>query len=215
MGARAGTVVLSAHFDDAVFSCWSLLHGADVTVLTVFSAGPADDRVSSWDEDTGVTSRERMAQRAEENRAALTGTGVGIVDLGQLESAYDGGEIDEEALRPHLEGAATVWAPAGIGRGYVHPDHVTVRKACLALRRDAGLYADNPYTGFRADPKLPWRLALRYRPRVVALDDHARRAKAAAIACYAGELPKLERGFGLGSLTEPDRLRYEVLWGRR
>ena len=54
--------VVSTHFDDAVFSCWTVLAGdADVEVLTVFTAGPDDDRVTEWDADTGVTSAERIS----------------------------------------------------------------------------------------------------------------------------------------------------------
>ena len=83
-------VVVSTHLDDAVLSCWSIVAGdADVAVVTVFTGGPDDPNlVTDWDRDTGLTSKERMTARIEENRAALAIAGRSPTDLGFLESQY-------------------------------------------------------------------------------------------------------------------------------
>ena len=126
-----------------------------MTVVTVFTAGPDDDRTTEWDADTGVTSAARMLQRAAENEAALALAGRTAANLGLRESQYDGGAVDPELLRPYLHDAETVYVPSGTGAEIVNPEHVVVRDACLALRSDAVLYADNPYWHFSPALSLP------------------------------------------------------------
>ena len=205
-------VVVSPHFDDAVLSCWTLIDsGADVTVLTVFTEGPQQAGfVADWDADTGVDSSTRMRRRADENRAALALAGAGPVDLGALEGIYGGGGVDRDELRPHLTGADAVYVPAGVGVEHVNREHVVVRDACLAVRPDCSLYADQPYSLFRDDTEPPPGLAPGLDRRVASLAPELRSRKARAIAAYAGEIGKLERAFG--PITEPDRLGYEVFW---
>lgn len=207
--AKTGTIVVSPHFDDAVLSCWSVL-GGDVTVLTVFSEGPDDDRVAWWDKDAGVTSRERMRQRSAENDVALTLAGAQAASLGLREEMYDGRRVRRRDLRRPLEQAARVYVCAGIGLEQVKKDHVLVRNACLAVRPDSILYADNPYCHFRAELELPIALAARYQRRVVALDEEERERKAEAIRCYRGEIEKLERVYGPFAVAE--ELPFEVFW---
>ena len=65
------TIVVSAHLDDAVLSCYSAL-GPSTSVVTVFAGLPPESVLSSWDAEGGATSsRERMAERREEDRRAL------------------------------------------------------------------------------------------------------------------------------------------------
>ncbi len=207
--------VVSAHFDDAVFSCWTILAGpGEVDVLTVYTAGPTDGRTTIWDADTGVDSATRMVQRAVENDAALAMAGRHATNLGMAEPIdYDGGPIDQGILAAQLAGAETVYVPAAIGTkqsGFSNGEHALVRDACLLARPDAVLYADNPYALFRKDVSLPASLAAGRRRVVVALEAEQRERKAAAIRCYAGELVKLERMFG--PCADPARLNYEVFW---
>jgi hypothetical protein len=203
--------VVSTHFDDAVFSCWTVLTGdADVEVLTVFTAGPDDDRVTEWDADTGVTSAERMVQRAAENSAALELAGRRAVNLGLREGQYDGGKVDPAVLREPLSHADVVYVPAGSGSKHANLEHAVVREACLSVCPNAFVYADNPYWHFRDDATLPPGLELGLRRMVVELTPTQRAQKADAIACYAGELMKLEAFFG--PCTDPARLQYEVFW---
>ena len=205
-------VIVSPHFDDAVLSCWTLIDsGADVTVLTVFTEGPPRAGfVADWDADTGVDSSTRMRQRADENRAALALARARPVDLGALEGIYGGGDVDRGALRPYLTGADAVYVPAGVGVEHVNREHVVVRDTCLAVRRDCGFYADQPYSLFRDDTELPAGLEAGLDRNVAVLEGEQRSRKARAIAAYAGEIAKLERAFG--PITEPDRLAYEVFW---
>ena len=110
-------VVVSTHLDDAVLSCWSIVAGdADVTVVTVFTGSPEDPNlVTDWDRDTGLTSKERMAARIDENRAALAVAGRSPIDLGFLESQYGGRSIDAGVLAERLRDAELVYLPAGTG----------------------------------------------------------------------------------------------------
>ena len=202
-----GVLVVSPHFDDAVLSCWSLIDGPGaVTVLTVFTEGPEPVLVADWDRDTGVDSATRMIQRADENRAALAIAAREPLDLGLREAIYDGGGVDPELLRAHLAAADQVYVPAAIGVEHVNREHALVRDACLVVRGDCALYADQPYSMFRDDAELSGE----FERHVIALSVEQRTRKAEAIACYAGEVPKLERAFG--SITHPDRLMYEILW---
>jgi hypothetical protein len=204
-------VVVSPHFDDAVFSCWTVLVGeGEVDVVTVFTAGPGDARVSDWDSDTGVTSAERMVQRAEENDAALALVGRSGSNLGLLQASYGGGAVPREFLAECLARATCVYAPAGTGFGVSHPEHVVVRDACRAVRPDARLYADNPYSSFSPDAELPDAVGVGFERQVVILSSEQRRLKAEAIRCYAGELSKLERHFG--PISDADALIAEVFW---
>jgi hypothetical protein len=205
--------VVSTHFDDAVFSCWTVIESdEDVEVITVFSAGPLDQRVTDWDADTGVDSATRMVQRVVENDAALSLAGRRAINLPLRERQYDGGAVDHDLLRPRLGEAARVYVPSGTARneGWVNAEHGVVRDACLAIRPDAYLYADNPYWQFRDDPELPLGWGIGLRRCVVELTSEQRERKAEAIRCYAGELTKLERIFG--PCADPDHLEYEVFW---
>ena len=203
------TLVVSTHFDDAVFSCWTVIDSADkVDVLTVFTAGPTDERTTEWDADTGATSAERMRKRAAENDAALAVAGRTAINLGLREGQYDGGIVAPSDLATHLAEADVVYVPAGVGLDGVHPEHVTVRDVCLALRRDARLYADNPYSHF-TDIE-PHGMPEGLERTVVELTPEQRLRKARAIHCYTGELRKLAGLFG--SFANPDRLRFEVFW---
>src|SRR5581483_714667 len=103
-----------------------------------------------------------------------------------------------------------VYVPAGIGVVHVNREHAAVRDVCLAVRPDAVLYADQPYCEFRADTVLPPELAVGRERRLVELAPRERERKAEAIACYAGEIAKLERAFG--PITQPGRLANEIFY---
>ena len=211
-------VVVSTHLDDAVLSCWSIVAGdADVAVVTVFTGGPDDPNlVTDWDRDTGLTSKERMTARIEENRAALAIAGRTPTDLGFLESQYGARSFDTGVMAECLRDAELVYLPAGIGvpGGRVHGDHVFVRDACLEIRPDARLYADQPYCLFRPGLQLPEGLRDRYSEADdVLLTPPQRERKAEAIAAYHGEVPKLDHAYGI-RLTDPDILVRETFWHR-
>jgi LmbE family N-acetylglucosaminyl deacetylase len=214
------TLVVSPHLDDAVLSCWTAIaDDCDVTVATVFTAGPRAGVTTSWDRDSGVDSAARMAQRRDEDASALALAGRVPVHLGVLERQYGGGRVPLHVLEPHVREATRVIAPAGSGTIGKNTEHRVVRDAVRRLRPDCWLYADQPYSDFAHDVRLPWRLraarALRrsrseLEPLAVRLSTEQRESKAAAIRCYAGELGKLEWLFG--PLTSPERLEYELFW---
>jgi LmbE family N-acetylglucosaminyl deacetylase len=211
-------VVVSTHLDDAVLSCWSVVAGdADVTAVTVFTGGPDDPKlVTDWDRDTGLSSKERMAARIEENRAALAIAGRIPTDLGFLESQYGTHSFDPVVMAECLRDAELVCLPAGTGvpGGRVHADHVFVRDACLEIRPDARLYADQPYCLFRPGLQLPEGLRDRYSEADdILLTPPQRERKAEALAAYRGEVPKLDHAYGI-RLTDPDVLVRETFWHR-
>src|SRR3954462_6777516 len=137
-------VVVSTHFDDAVFSCYSLL-GPETTVVTALAGLPPAGTLGDWDAGGGATSSvERVRERRAEDEAALALSGSRAVHLDFLDKQYWDGEgpsVGELAygLEPHLVGP--VYAPAGIG----NDQHALVRDAVLAVRPDATLYVDLPY----------------------------------------------------------------------
>ena len=213
-------LIVSPHLDDAVLSCWTVIAGeGNVTVATVFTAGPKVGITTPWDRDSGVDSAERMAQRRDEDAAALALAGRVPLHLGALERQYGGGRVPPDVLAPLIREATTVLAPAGTGTIQKNTEHRVVRDAVRRLRPDCWLYADQPYSGFAQAVRLPWRLraahAVRrsrsiFEPFPVRLSDEEQEWKAAAIRCYAGELGKLEWIFG--PITQRGRLEYELFW---
>jgi LmbE family N-acetylglucosaminyl deacetylase len=229
-------VVLSPHLDDAVLSAWSVLRRPrELQVVNVCSGLPRGDLLSPWDRLTGATdSRTRMLERLREDRVALARAERDATSLGFPEAQYRHGPLERDALCEALErimdGAAQVWAPAGIGG---HDDHVQIRDATLELaaggRPELKLYADLPYavkygwpgwvSASADDPHLvveawwqrflPSGLNLRAAKQVLSAAD-ARR-KLHALAAYRTQLPGLNGG-PLELLGRPCIIRYEVNW---
>ena len=211
----APIVVVSPHRDDAVMSCWSVLSGpCQVTVVNVFTGAPAAGVLAHWDRGPGVAdSAARVRQRALEDRSALASAGRAPLDLGLVEAVHGGGRpLLDEVLWPYLADAEAVYVTAGVAlfEHQVNLEHGLVRDTVLALRPDARLYADQPYCGFRGDLELPPALAAGRVGWRSDLSTAQRTAKAEAIRCYAGEVPKLERVFG--RFAAPDCLSHEVFW---
>ena len=217
----ATTVVVAAHLDDAVLSCAGALNPG-VALVTVFAGDPPVGFLGSYDASTGArSSHDHMDERRLEDRAAAELLGAIPVHLAFPERQYQrrsgwkglikrgGAPIptrDEiaDALRAHLEQATRVYAPAGFG----HNDHLIVRDAVLALRPDAVLYADLPYT-LGAEPAAPPGITGRS-VEVVTLNPDRAQAKVEAFACYGSQLDPLEAAFG--DLLDPTRLGTERLF---
>ncbi len=228
--------VLSPHLDDAVLSAWSVLRGPDqVHVVNVCTGLPPHDLLSPWDRLTGATSSHaRMLERLREDREALGRAGCEATRLDFPEAQYRRGPLDSDVLRATLErvldGAAEVWAPAGIGG---HEDHLQVREVAVQLARNGGpalkLYADVPYavrfgwpgwvSGLDDDPHLVveewWRrflpadLALSARGHALSADEVER--KLHSLAAYRTQLPALGGG-PVELLKRPDIIGHEVSW---
>jgi LmbE family N-acetylglucosaminyl deacetylase len=229
-------VVLSPHLDDAVLSAWSVLRSpGEVQVVNVCSGLPGSNLLSPWDRLTGATdSRTRMLERLREDRVALTRAEREATSLGFPEAQYRHGPLGAgallEALERVMDGAAQVWAPAGIGG---HDDHVQVRDTALELAvRDGAelkLYADLPYavkygwpgwvSADADDPHLVveawWQrflpADLDLKPAKHALSIADARRKLHALAAYRTQLPGLNGG-KLELLQRRCIIRYEVSW---
>src|ERR1700684_3438790 len=70
---RAPLLLLSPHWDDAVFDCWALLTDpAELHVINVFAGIPQVGRLTRWDRITGaVESAARARERIAEDADAL------------------------------------------------------------------------------------------------------------------------------------------------
>lgn len=232
-------VILSPHPDDAVLSLWHVLtRPGPVRVLNVFGGPPEGDAGDRWwDRLTGAEdSAARIAERHDEDRAALAQAGRQPEDLALPDGQYRDADPDPETIAAAIAEAARddgpLLAPAALDG---HRDHRLVLAAALA-RRDAGaavaLYADVPHatlygwpdwvTGAEPDPRLRpevyWKREAEragveleaLAPKVRALEPDALAAKRQAVRTYASQVPALEREFSL--FARPDVLAYEVVW---
>ena len=233
-------LVLAAHFDDAVMSCWrAITDGGDdvqVTVATVFAGPPpAGCTLGEWDRATGATDPESAWQnRVAEDARALSGTGVRAVHLSFLDGQYRTGrearDTIAEALAGLIEAADEIFIPAGIG---AHPDHVQVAEIALSLvaGRRSYLFADLPYAArpewaalvqaaqrgthdaesLQAQLRCSTLLPALTVPLVVELSADEQVAKRRAVLEYGSQLDPLSAAFGRW-FDDPPTARYELHW---
>jgi LmbE family N-acetylglucosaminyl deacetylase len=149
------TIVVSAHFDDAVLSFGGSLSCAagNARIITLFAGIPGSDAsLGRWDRWCGFTSSSEAAQiRRREDLSACEVLGAAAVHLPYLDGQYVAYEHDLQCigadLRPCLTSGSRLYVPAAIGN---HTDHLTVRDAALKAAQSAELssvclYADLPY----------------------------------------------------------------------
>lgn len=237
----AAPMLLSPHWDDAVFDCWGLLtDAAALAVVNVFAGTPEAGRLTRWDRITGAgDSAERASERLEEDARALARAGRTAINLPLLDAEYrEPGpppslqDLDR-ALAGAVASASRVYAPAALGQ---NRDHRLVRWYARALARrgmPVSLYADLPYCVVHGwphwvDGAAPdrhrdvdafWRTLLADVPeledvragRVTRLDDEQAAAKVAAMRLYRTQFPSLDGG-AVGMLANPQIHRFEVVW---
>jgi LmbE family N-acetylglucosaminyl deacetylase len=225
-----GAVVVSAHLDDAVLSCYGVLSPV-TTVVTVLAGFPPPGSLGPWDAAGGATdSHERIAERREEDRNALERSGATPVHLDFADREYVAlgvalpptVEAVAASLSEHLTGAPVVFAPAAVSTNSGNPlrrlrrlrgsDHRLVRDAVLAVRPDATLYADLPYAlspdrGFALPRELDRASRRKCRRE---LDPTLVAAKLESVRCYATQLDQLVGLFG--DFVKPECLGLEVWW---
>ncbi len=236
-----GTLIVSAHLDDALLSASQVAMSTPSTVATVFAGPPpASVGLTEWDLLTGATSSiERHHERIAEDERANAVVGSRPVHLSFPEEQFREGLPDAVGCTAELAlllgEADEVWVPAGIGG---HPDHLLARNLTLAALPDAarpavGFYGDFPYMASYGWPS--WatgRPAERYLDsaawlelelqnigfseseltrEVVTLSESERRLKAASIAEYRSQLAAL-RLDDSWIATRPNALHYEVRW---
>lgn len=213
---KAPVLIVSPHYDDAVFSCGDLLAARPgSTVVTVFAAMPAQSNCSTdWDRRCGFASAgEAMRRREDENHNALTRLAAKAVDLDFLDSQYvEDPAVDADRLRRTLSStlaqarAAAVFAPLGL----FHGDHIRCSDALMAIYPSCGtvqwfVYEEIPYRRHEGlvQERLSWLLAQGLRATPANLRTTAGR-KAAAIAAYGTQLTALGPESGTRILEQPE-----------
>lgn len=215
-------VYLAPHFDDAVYSCGGLIHrqtagGTVVRVVTVCAgeppAGPLSPFAASLHARWGVSAREAVAARRQEDLAALQRLGAQPAHLGVPDCIYrvhpeTGTPLyaSEEALFGPLdpaegplverlarelerwlarEPATRLYAPLGIGR---HVDHRLTRAAAERLAHPLLYYEDYPYAA-REPETADWGgLAAGLSPQFLDLDEADLEAYCLAVGAYRSQL---------------------------
>lgn len=134
-------LVVSPHFDDAVFSCGTLLAThAGAVVHTVFSGCPADRVTTDWDRQCGFdNAAQAMQERAREDDRALHILGATPERGGFLDAQYVpyGAHPTTEAIARTLDEAVhrcsthTLLIPFGL----FHSDHELAHRACIDVWR--------------------------------------------------------------------------------
>jgi hypothetical protein len=238
---EASALLLSPHWDDAVFDCWALLEDqADLTVVNVFAGIPTAGRLTRWDRVSGASeSSTRAHERTVEDTQALALAGRKSIDMPLLDAEYREPESApslrdvDRALTTGVRATSRVYAPAGLG---TNVDHKLVRWYARMLGRTGipiSLYADLPYCvvhgwphwvdGSKRDPHRDvdafWRTFLVDVPElkelhdayVVRLDDERAAAKLDAMRTYRTQFASLDGG-SAGILSNPAIHRFEVTW---
>jgi LmbE family N-acetylglucosaminyl deacetylase len=235
-----GTVILSPHLDDAVLSCWHVLtQPGEVMVINVFAGVPTGlEEPAWWDRYTAAAdSGERVRERIEEDRRALSLAGRIPVNLDLLDEQYRDGQPPPSLtgrLREVMEPGALVYAPAALAD---HADHRLVRAAALELRAQecaVFLYADLPHANVRGWPQWVtgasdpaskdlvgafWDRCLvgtgippdDLAPKVHDLGAEAYARKVAAVRMYTTQVAALTEYAGR-PLSDHEALGYEVFW---
>ncbi|MDH5824081.1 PIG-L family deacetylase [Luteimonas sp. RD2P54] len=181
-------VVVSPHPDDEALGCGGLIAHARAASIEVSIVAATDGEACYPGDPRWSPARLRRVRRAELARAAAA-LGVGAGDIRHLDLG-DGRLAGREdalcrALLPLLgrgDRVLTTWSGDG------HPDHeATARAVRFATARCGARMGEFPVWAWHwmdphATPALPRRQARRLR-----LSGAARRAKAAALACFASQ----------------------------
>jgi LmbE family N-acetylglucosaminyl deacetylase len=168
-------VYLSAHLDDAVYSCGGLIHaqaqrGEQIIVLTAFAGGPPAGALSEFAQELHQrwgAGRSAVEARRQEDRAACAVLGARPSHLDLPEAIYRRGRdgawlyLDEAAIfgppaagdEPTLAALASSLVeacPPGSGVSAPlgiggHVDHRLLRLAAERLDRPLVYYRDQPY----------------------------------------------------------------------
>jgi Uncharacterized proteins, LmbE homologs len=137
--ALAPLVVVSPHYDDAVFSCGHLLAAVPrSTVVTVCTALPQDGNVlTDWDGRCGFScASDAMRVRATENTEALTVLEAEGLDLNFLDAQYAATLSNAvDLLSDSLSATLTLLQPSTVcfPIGLFHEDHVMVSDVLMTI----------------------------------------------------------------------------------
>lgn len=217
--ALSPLIVVSPHYDDAVFSCGNLLSAIpQSTVMTVFTGRPRDARIlTDWDRRCGFSSAgEAMRVRASENREALDALRAVGVDLDFLDSQYvqrpdHGSDFLADTLAAMIAQAqpSAVFFPLGL----FHEDHVRVSNVLMLIcHRIPSVqwfaYEDIPYS--KRPERVGSRVAELLDRGIVATPSHVgglKEGKARAVEAYRSQF----RGLGYDD-GQPVLHQHEQYW---
>lgn len=214
--ARLGPVlVISPHFDDAVFSCGNVLaahHGSHT--ITVFGGAPTVALQTEWDREAGFADSDAaVAARRQEDVQAHAQVSATVHHLGFCDSQYGQSPIADELERA-LQRLLARYTAEGVfvPLGLFHSDHVLVHEAALTLLRRM---ADRLWIGYEDALYRRGRGAVQQ--RIVTLAEQGivatpvapaaaadGRQKRRAVACYASQLRAFGPG-GVEDLHQPER----------
>jgi LmbE family N-acetylglucosaminyl deacetylase len=210
-------VIVSPHYEDAVFSCGHLLASVkNSTVLTVYTGCPENDSLSTeWDARCGFASaREAMLARGQENTNALAVLKARCSDLGFLDSQYmENARNGADLLGDTLSAALVPLQPASVfvPLGLFHEDHIQVADAMFTVcHRFPGIdwyaYEDIPYC---REPGLVEARTSTLAARGIHLSRLQRllatEMKAQAVLAYTSQLRGLECPDGHSLLRQPEQ----------
>ena len=213
------TLIVSPHFDDAVFSCgeWMSRH-AGTQVVTVFAGLPADFTVSTeWDAACGfVNARQALQMRRLEDRQALDTLGARSHWLEHADDQYGEARHAEQVaatLLPLLD--SIVPARLLIPLGLYHRDHLLAHESSLqalatwARPVQLWAYEDVPYrrqSGLLQNRLCELRQAGIAATPVPGSDKPAGAVKDRAVAAYVSQWR------ALGEEARADTRRPERFW---
>ncbi|MCD0504441.1 PIG-L family deacetylase, partial [Bordetella petrii] len=146
-------VVISPHFEDAVFSCGAWLAARPgATVLTVYSGVPASGvPVSDWDRRCGFERADQaVLARQAENQAALALLGARGLGLGLLTDQYGASLGESGRLTGVLAAALTTLRPDIVlmPLGVFQRDSLRASEAALAVWQLFRASMDNTWLAY-------------------------------------------------------------------
>ncbi|MBO1113775.1 PIG-L family deacetylase [Bordetella petrii] len=220
MDPKGRLVVISPHFDDAVFSCGDWLAACPGgTVLTVYSGVPPSTApLPDWDRRCGFARADQaVLARHEENRAAMAVLGARGLGLGLLDDQYQGAATVAGRITGMLASALTTLQPAVVlmPLGLFHRDHLRVSDAALTVWRLFRQAMNNTWLAYeealyrRKPGLLQQRLAELRAQHVLATPEAGPQyrgdRKTRAVAAYASQLGALGLTPGQGDDAAPER----------
>jgi LmbE family N-acetylglucosaminyl deacetylase len=218
MGDQSRHLFVSPHLDDAVFACGEWIASSErPLVVTIFAGSPpADAPLTTWDRECGFAeSDDVMAQRRDEDRAALDSLGAAAIRLDFRDDQYGEPRADRHitdalaALVAH-QAPSAIHAPLGL----FHSDHRRSSDASLALfDRFAELawhvYEDAIYRCIpgavdeRKRALTARRFVLARHLPAIARDAAVRKRR--AVACYRSQLRALRTRSAHDDVFAPER----------
>jgi LmbE family N-acetylglucosaminyl deacetylase len=201
LAMTAPLLIVSPHFDDAVFSCGALLAASPgAVVCTVFAGTPDEPIETDWDKQCGFSNAHgAMQARYREDDAALASLNATSARLCFLDSQYAASKQSAVDIADAIVQAVQRVRPDTfiMPLGLFHSDHALTSEACLqAWLSDTSIrciaYEDCLYR--RMDGLVQKRLAelsercITANPLFDTPDETLPQAKRIAVECYKSQL---------------------------